>query len=271
MGAANTLRRRTLLGAVGAATVGTIAGTVAGNDGDDDGDYPPTAGGRYTDGRVCTYPCGTGKPVGCRDDGVCDWAPSSITFQNCSDCPREVYFAASGKVSLERYMPLEETEFLDSEIGLEIRGGQRVTVFFTGSVTHLANEHCDLNVAISQRSAGYTGSDPCTRHTEPETESAPPARVEKKRRARPIEHRHEHIHEHYHEHDVRVTVEDERDETREHDPDHDYAADDDYEVTHPHRTNYYRDDGTFDRETCFEEAETYAEYDSCRDHCVPDC
>ncbi len=114
-------------------------------------------------GRTGSLMCGE-LPAEHHDGGDEPWYESSITFQNCSSCTRQISVGISGGQIHENkdVEPLEDDQ--SRSLSYHIEGGERKTFWFTGSVGYLdLSEPSDMNVAISQRSIEHAQSSRCYR------------------------------------------------------------------------------------------------------------
>lgn len=92
------------------------------------------------------------------------WYESSITFQNCSSCIREIAVSVTGGHIHEDNIEEPHESDQTTSISYQIDDGERKTFWFTGSVNFLnLSEHSDMNVAINQRSVEHASSSRCYR------------------------------------------------------------------------------------------------------------
>lgn len=119
-----------------------------------DGGWDPAAGGR-----TCSLKCGQAPPDFHPGPSSEAWYESSITFHNCSDCPRHIEAGVSGEISQSKETPHEMTNHTHQSYHLN--AGERKTFWFTGSIVDLHLNPCDINVAISQRSGHRSKHDEC--------------------------------------------------------------------------------------------------------------
>lgn len=120
--------RRTILGAIGAATgLSALSGT----------------GSAQGDGSVETR--------GCADAALTpdDWSTGAVTVQDCSGTGGWVSVSVTGRVSENRYV--SSTIGLPSSRTLSVPAGGRETLWFTGRLTRLSCSNDDLNIGVVNR------------------------------------------------------------------------------------------------------------------------
>lgn len=167
---ANPRRRRILAAAGALAGASLLPGVAATHESDETNDGHDTGqrcNPHMKGGRLCTRPCADGdllkkdKREHCDDScRTIDWSDSAATFYNCSDCERRVKMRTSGSICDERYLTSEEINGLHERWTMDVESGEKVTLWFTGSLQGLDLDDADMNVAISQR-AGH--EDGCSR------------------------------------------------------------------------------------------------------------